>query len=95
MNRRKLLTFIGFAPFVPVAAKAAEPIDDGWYPVLSYTPWTGGNPTYAQFTAVAGGGPGNGLVWYDRLVCENHHDNAWPEECKCGPGMRTCDTLRS
>lgn len=22
------------------------------------------------------------------LVCENHHDKAWPDECDCGPGMR-------
>lgn len=21
------------------------------------------------------------------LVCENHRDKAWPEECDCGPGM--------
>lgn len=30
----------------------------------------------------------------DRLVCENHRDKAWPEECDCGPGMRYGDTLR-
>ncbi len=22
-----------------------------------------------------------------RLVCENHPDKAWPDECNCGPGM--------
>jgi hypothetical protein len=22
-----------------------------------------------------------------RLVCEWHHDKAWPNECDCGPGM--------
>lgn len=21
------------------------------------------------------------------LVCENHRDKAWPDECDCGPGM--------
>jgi hypothetical protein len=22
-----------------------------------------------------------------RLVCENHPDKAWPDECECGAGM--------
>lgn len=33
----------------------------------------------------AEGGTAGGPV---RLVCENHRDKAWPDECDCGPGMR-------
>lgn len=29
-----------------------------------------------------------------RLVCENHRDKAWPDECDCGAGMRESDAKR-
>lgn len=86
MNRRKLLTWIGLAPFVPVAAKAIEqaPIDDGWVPA-SYE-WT--KTAGLQRVYIVYGGGGSGGYNHGRLVCENHPDKTWPDECDCGPGMK-------
>lgn len=83
MNRRKLLAFIGLAPFVPFAARAA-PAQTLMLFVSNYTRevYHGGFPVFAQFEP-------------DRLVCENHRDKAWPEECDCGPGMRYGDGHKS
>ena len=97
MNRRKLLTFIGLAPLAPIAAWA-KPIDDRWYPKPGLVPFGPFVPDKSDYIdTLAADGPRR-YRWVEndtRLVCENHHDKAWPDECDCGPGMRYGDTLRS
>jgi hypothetical protein len=98
MNRRSLLAFIGLAPFVPVAAKATERV-----PISSLVPFEPFRPDRGAWAITGGPIPGGPIPTYPglqalfgtSLVCENHRDKAWPEECDCGPGMRYGDTLRS
>lgn len=88
MNRRSFFGFIAAAPLLPIAAKAegqpASTVNNSAQAVL-------GSHMIYIWGAGGGGGAGFAREFPGPLVCENHRDKAWPEECDCGPGMRIHD----